>query len=425
MREKGGLGYKRLPRMIDHVPFWYRKRCSNGFYRRKNSIRMTNLVRFCYRPKTDNLKVSVNFSTESRNIFSAAPVAFAFRFFNKLVASVVVLLAFALGNGCGGGSGAEYEIFDYQRYLDWFKAEAKEEEEEIHRRNEEICKKLSPGSETAFHKNPAKSIGNGKIRIGDGCNGIPLPHENVTLENIIPEILAKAGLDWKEHPYKVHSIFREIDKEKNKDTIFTFAIKYLGISISTFTKSCMESYPEYSQVIFQNGECNGQNPTRNYVPKNDKNIISKTDIDDVHKKNKDICNKISGHNYTRGETEIIDNDNVTFTDECKVDIYKEMWTENIIAELFYRKGLTEIPYKINFIWADKPSPSYKSTVCGIKIPNMDIFVTLHKTKSCLLSCPGCNQFFIEPNPQVQGYGECIQEIVKENTSAYFKKDKQR
>ena len=23
-------------------------------------------------------------------------------------------------------------------------------------------------------------------------------------------------------------------------------------------KSCLESYPEYSQVIFQNGECNGQ-----------------------------------------------------------------------------------------------------------------------------------------------------------------------
>ena len=443
MREKGGLGYRPLPRMIDHVPFWYRKRCSSGFYRGKKSIRMTTHARFRYRrPKTDDLKVSVNFSTERDIIFSASPLASAFCFFNKLVASVVVLVAFALGNGCGGdgqypyqeqqGGGAEYVKADSDGggfFAVWF---PKEEEEEVRERNKVICEKLGGWivNDGEIRAGPDQD---GKVYIQSYCE-LPAPppiEKGIFLENRFSAHLAYAGLDWKEHPYRVTYIDkRYMDNMGRYATGMIVIMKNMYImSGAGELKSCMESYPEYSQVVFQNGECNGQNPMRNYVPGNDKNIISKTDIDDVHKKNKDICNKISGHNYTRGETEIIDNDNVTFTDECKVDIYKEMWTENIIAELFNRKGLdwTELPYKIDFILADKPSGKYKSTIINVKTKNMDIFVTLHKTKSCLLSCPICTDFQIELNPQVQDWGKCSQIIreSEENTSAYFKKDKQQ
>ncbi|MBQ4438003.1 hypothetical protein II898_03925 [bacterium] len=374
--------------------------------------------------------------------------------FNKLLISAVLLLAFALGNGCGGdgqypyqeqqGGGAEYIIGtgDGEGEGIFSCLVPKEEEEEVHERARELCEKLRGSifedgeirggldhSGNIISKNVrAGSVSDEKTCVQLYCfSSLPEPSP-VVLENTISEFLANAGLDWKEYPYRITHIQRLPINGYNL-TDFVIIMKNLVIKLgANETKSCLESYPEYSQVIFQNGECNGQNPTRNYVPENDKHIISKTDIDDVHKKNKDICNKISGHDYTRGETEIIDDNNVTFMDGCDVDVYKEIWTENVIAELFNRKGLTEIPYKINFIWADKPSGKYKSTVVGIKIPNMDIFVTLHKTKSCLLSCPACNVFGIEPNPQVNGYGECIQKIRKEseeNTSAYFKKDKQR
>lgn len=365
---------------------------------------------------------------------------------------MVVLVAFALGNGCGGDGqypyqeqqgGAEYVIGTTAGdgegiFSCWI---PKEKEEEVHERNKEICKKLGGGllyarvgsdyvPKASFIENRDSFATNGMGCVQDFCDlpRLPPTGKNIFLENLIYESLAYVGLDWKEHPYRVVDII-----EKDVYVDYQISIKVVMKNMVLVVggvgdiKSCLESYPEYSQVIFQNGECNGQNSMRDYVPNNDKNIISKTDIDDVHKKNKEICNKISGHNYTKGETEIIGDNDVTFTDECKVDIYKEIWTENVIAELFNRKGLTEIPYKINFIWADKPSGSYKSTVVGIKIPNMDIFVTLHKTKSCLLSCSKCNVFQIEPNPQVQGHGECIQTIWEreENTSVYFKKDKQR
>ena len=167
---------------------------------------------------------------------------------------------------------------------------------------------------------------NGKVKIRDACVvEVPPPYENRLLESIVPEMFVKVGIDWKEFPYRVAHIVRYTDRSLTQFRIFT---KYMSVDVMAGqTKSCMESYPEYSQVIFQNGECNGQNPTRNYVPNNDKNIISKTDIDDVHKKNKDICNKISGHNYTRGEIEIIDDNNVTFMDECDVRISENIWIE--------------------------------------------------------------------------------------------------
>lgn len=420
MREKGGLGYRPLPRMIDHVPFWYRKRCSSGFYRGKKSIRMTTHARFRYRrPKTDDLKVSVNFSTERDIIFSASPLASAFCFFNKLVASVVVLVAVALGNGCGGdgqypyqeqqGGGAEYDFEPLIEYL----PEVPLEEEEIHRKNEEICKKFPRQDdydpERHFYRRRVSAVENGKVQIQDNCLlGITPPYENWLLENLFLELFAKVGVDWKEYPYRVGSITRYTGPMVS--TQFVIYTKYMKIEVlAGQTKSCMESYPEYSQVVFQNGECNGQNSTRNYVPDNDKNIISKTDIDDVHKKNKDICNKISGHNYTRGETEIIDDDNVTFMDGCDVKISKKIWTENVIPELFNRKGLnwTEIPYKIDFILGNPAGGEFGATFMIIKTKNMNVNVTLEKTRSCILRKTSVDSIIdILPSPQTSYYGTC-------------------
>ena len=149
---------------------------------------------------------------------------------------------------------------------------------------------------------------------------------------------------------------------------------------------------------------------RNYVPKNDKHIISKTDIDDVHKKNKDICNKISGHNYAKGETEIIDDNNVTFMDGCDVRISESIWMENVIYAVFNRKGLnwTEIPYKIDFILGNPAGDEFGATFMIIKTKNMNVNVTLEKTRSCILrKVSSDSEINILPRPPTSTYyGKC-------------------
>jgi len=336
---------------------------------------------------------------------------------NKLGGGIALMLAVALGNGCGGNGqypyqeqqgGAEYDLEPIGR-----PRVSPEEEEEIHERNKQLCYKM-PHSE--FIKSRAGPGQDGKVIIYDVCNvWDPPPYTGGFLENVIPEMFAKAGLDWKDIPYRVSLISRDI--MNNVTSVLVSKTKYMEFGVMTERKSCMESYPEYSQVVFQNGECNGQNSTRNYAPNNDKHIISKTDIDDVHKKNKDICNKISGHNYTRGETEIIDDNNVTFMDECDVRISKDIWTENVIAELFNRKGLdwTEIPYKIDFILGNPASSELGPMFIIIKTKNMNINVTLEKTISCILLNRSDSKMTIEPLPQVEGYGNCKVESLTIST----------
>ncbi len=226
---------------------------------------------------------------------------------------------------------------------------------------------------------------------------------------MVPEMFAKVGIDWKEYPYRVNGISRYTSPMIS--TIFSIDTRYMAIIFTTYqTKGCMESYPEYSQVVFQNGECNGQNPMRNYVPNNDEHIISKTDIDDVHKKNKDICNKISGHNYTRGETEIIDDNNVTFMDGCDVRISESIWMENVIYAVFNRKGLnwTEIPYKIDFILGNPAGDEFGAAFMIIKTKNMNINVTLDRTRSCILrnTLPSDSTITILPRPPNELTGKC-------------------
>ena len=132
-----------------------------------------------------------DFSTERDIIFSASPLASAFCFFNKLVASVVVLVAVALGNGCGGdgdgqypyqeqqGGGAEYDFEPLTEYLPEVPLE-EEEEEEVHRKNEEICKKFPRENdydpEKDFVRKRASPVQNGKVKIQDECAlGVPPP----------------------------------------------------------------------------------------------------------------------------------------------------------------------------------------------------------------------------------------------------------
>lgn len=333
---------------------------------------------------------------------------------NKLAGGIALMLAFALGNGCGGdgqypyqeqqGGGAEYDFSPLEEYLPEV---PEEEEEEIHRKNEEICKKF-PGS-YGLIRGRAGPVQNGKVQIQDYCSlGVPPPYGNWLLENLVPELFAKAGLDWKEYPYRVGYITRYTGPTVS--TQFDIYTKYMRIEIlAEQTKSCMESYPEYSQIVFQNGECNGQNPTRNYVPENDKHIISKTEIDDVHKKNKDICNKISGHNYTRGETEIVDDNNVTFMDGCDVRISESIWMENVIYAVFNRKGLnwTEIPYKIDFILGNPAGGEFGATFMIIKTRNMNINVTLDRTLSCILWKKSSDlEITILPRPPNELTGKC-------------------